>query len=432
MRGVSSWGRLGALPHRVVPLLDPARLAAQVAEGPLPGLAYGMGRSYGDVCLNPEGTLWETRALDHFVSFDDATGELVCEPGVLLGDIQRSFAGKGWMLPVSPGTQFVTVGGAIANDVHGKNHHVRGSFGDHVSRITLVRTDGRVIECGPEVEREWFRATVGGLGLTGVISQTTIRLQRVPGPWLETETIPFDNLNEFFVWADSSEADWEYTVAWIDCLAPQGRGLFMRARPTEAAGRQEPSPKRLAVPFEPPLSLVNKVSLRAFNAAYYQLKKGKREKSVEHYSTFLYPLDDVAGWNRMYGPRGFYQYQSVVPHAHRKETTAAMLEAISTSGEGSFLAVLKTFGNRESPGMLSFPMHGTTLALDFANAGERTTHLFGRLDAIVSEAGGRIYPAKDARMPRELFERGYPKLTAFHEFRDPGISSGMSRRLMGN
>jgi FAD/FMN-containing dehydrogenase len=391
-----------------------------------------MGRSYGDECLNPGGTLWETRPLDHFVSFDAATGELVCEAGVLLGDIQASFANQGWLLPVSPGTQFVTVGGAIANDVHGKNHHVRGTFGDHVKGLTLQRTDGRTIACGPQQESGWFHATVGGLGLTGVVTQATIGLQRVPGPWLETETIPFASLDEFFVWADSSEAEWEYTVAWVDCLAREGRGLFMRGRHVEAGGAEEPAHKRLAVPFDPPLSLVNKVSLRAFNAAYFQLKKGKRERTLEHYSKFLYPLDDVAQWNRIYGPRGFYQYQSVVPQARREDATRAMLEAISGSGEGSFLAVLKTFGARAAPGMLSFPMHGVTLALDFANAGERTLGLFGRLDAIVAEAGGRIYPAKDARMPRALFEAGYPRLAEFMAYRDPGIGSAMSRRLIGS
>ena len=351
---------------------------------------------------------------------------------MLLGDIQRSFVDKGWMLPVSPGTQFVTVGGAIANDVHGKNHHARGSFGDHVRRLTLVRTDGTAIECGPDLQAGWFAATVGGLGLTGVITQATLQLQAVPGPWLETETIPFESLDEFLVWADASERDWEYTVSWIDCLAPQGRGLFMRGRHVKATGREEPKPKSMAVPFEPPVSLVNRVSLRAFNAAYFQLRKGRRERTLEHFSKFLYPLDDVGDWNRMYGPRGFYQYQSVVPHTQRADATRAMLGAISASGEGSFLAVLKTFGDRPVPGMLSFPMHGVTLALDFANAGERTLGLFERLDAIVREAGGRIYPAKDARMPRELFESGYPRRADFLPFRDPGISSAMSRRLMGS
>jgi FAD/FMN-containing dehydrogenase len=336
------------------------------------------------------------------------------------------------MLPVSPGTQFVTVGGAIANDVHGKNHHAHGTFGEHVKRFALARTDGRAIECGPQVESDWFRATIGGLGLTGVITQATLQLRRVPGPWLETETIPFENLDEFFVWADSSEDEWEYTVAWIDCLAREGRGLFMRGRHVDAQGVDEPARKHRAVPFAPPVSLVNQVSLRAFNAAYYQLKKGKRGRALEHYAKFLYPLDDVADWNRMYGPRGFFQYQSVVPHGHRVDATRAMLEAISASKEGSFLAVLKTFGNREAAGMLSFPTHGVTLALDFANAGEKTLRLFERLDAIVAEAAGRIYPAKDARMPRALFESGYPRLPEFMKFRDPGISSAMSRRLVGS
>lgn len=392
-----------------------------------------MGRSYGDACLNPGGVLWSTRALDRFISMDQETGRLVCEAGTLLRDIQRLAVPRGWMLAVTPGTQMATVGGAIANDVHGKNHHAFGSFGDHVRRIWLQRTDGTCIECGPELEPEWFSATVGGLGLTGVIVSTEIQLRRVSGPWLLAETVPFSGLDEFFALAGQSQSDWEHTVAWIDCLAPRGgRGLFIRGNPERSNDRPEPVRRQLRMPVVPPVSLVNKLSLRPFNLAYYTLGKWRAGRQVVHYEPFFYPLDSLDDWNRMYGPRGFYQYQCVLPQASGRDGIAAMLDQISCSGEGSFLAVLKTFGDRNAPGMLSFPQPGVTLALDFPNRGARTLELFLRLDAIVRETGGRLYPAKDARMPRDLFEAGYPRLPEFLQYRDPGISSAMSRRLMGN
>ena len=433
MRPVSSWGRLTAHPHHVVSLNDPTKVKDLVSSGPHPGVAYGMGRSYGDVCLNPEGTLWVTTGLDHFIAFDDSSGRLVCEAGVLLRDIQRLVIPRGWILPVTPGTQMVTVGGAIANDVHGKNHHVLGSFGDHVRSITLARTDGEVIHCGPDERPDWFAATIGGLGLTGVIAQAEIQLRRVAGPWLDTETVPYTNLDEFLRLADDSEADWEHTVSWIDCISGGGgRGLFMRGNSADVGQRPEPKERKLTVPLVPPFSLVNRLSLRPFNMTYFNLKKWQAGRVISHYESFFYPLDNLLEWNRMYGPKGFFQYQSVVPREVGQDAVQAMLKEIARSGDGSFLAVLKTFGDRQPMGMLSFPQPGLTLALDFPNHGERTLKLFECLDAIVREAKGRIYPAKDARMPRELFEAGYPRLPEFMKYRDPGISSGLSRRLMGS
>lgn len=430
MTPVSSWGRLSKDAHDVRPLTDRHRLT-QTLAGNLPGLAHGMGRSYGDVCLNPGGTLWKTTGLDRFIGFDETTGRLTCEAGVLLRDIQRLMVPRGWSLPVTPGTQMVTVGGAIANDVHGKNHHRLGSFGDSVRGLRLVRTDGQIIDCGPDQEPGWLAATVGGLGLTGVIARAEIQLRPIPGPWLDMETVPYQSLEEFFELADSSEADWEHTVSWIDCLSRQGgRGIFMRANPVDIGERRPPRPRQRTLPFTPPVSLVNGLSLRPFNICYYHLNRLKAGKAIVHYEPFSYPLDNLLEWNRMYGPKGFYQYQSVVPREQGKEAVAAMLKAIANSGEGSFLAVLKTFGQRPSLGMLSFPRPGVTLALDFPNRGDRTYRLFERLDAIVREAGGRLYLAKDARMPRDLFESGYPRLPEFLTYRDPGIRSALSRRLM--
>ena len=430
MRPVRSWGRLSAAPHEVVRLGDLASVPAHLAAHPQ-GVAFGNGRSYGDVCLNPEGPLWHTAGLDHLIAWNAETGVLQCEAGVLLRDIQRVMVPQGWMLPVTPGTQLITVGGAIANDVHGKNHHVQGSFGHHVRRLWLTRTDGQTIECGPTVEPQWFAATVGGLGLTGVVVRAELQLRRVAGPWLETETLPFENLSEFFVLSDDSEAHWEHTVSWIDCLGgDKGRGVFMRANPVDVGERPAPRSRSRSMPFTPPVSLVNRVSLQMFNTAYYQSKRWGAGQALAHYEPFFYPLDNLQEWNRMYGPRGFYQYQSVVPRSVGLEATRTMLREIALSGQGSFLAVLKTFGDQAAPGMLSFPRPGVTLALDFPNRDEQTLRLFERLDAVVSEAGGAIYPAKDARMPRALFEAGYARLDEFRPFRDPGVSSAMSRRLM--
>ena len=429
---VSSWGRLGRSEHEVRALSDRTQVAHQI-KNTLSGIAHGMGRSYGDVCLNPNGLLWKTTGLDRFISLDENTGRLVCEAGVLLRDIQRLVIPRGWILPVTPGTQLVTVGGAIANDVHGKNHHLLGSFGDHVQSIKLARTDGTIIECGPKLLPEWFSATVGGLGLTGIVVEAEIQLRRVAGPWLETETLPYADLNEFFRLADDSEAGWEHTVSWIDCIAGAGgRGLFMRGNPVAAGPRPDPKSRRLTMPFVPPVSLVNSLSLKPFNAAYFNIKKRQVGRGINHYESFFYPLDNLLEWNRMYGPSGFFQYQSVVPRENGHDAVQAMLGEIARAGEGSFLAVLKTFGNRQPLGMLSFPQPGVTLALDFPNKGESTLRLLEKLDAIVREARGRIYPAKDARMPRDLFEAGYPRLAEFLQYRDPGMSSALSRRLIGS
>lgn len=433
MVNVTSWGRLSHLPHEVQVLGDPDRPLPKATQSQTGfGLAFGMGRSYGDVCLNPDGLLWNTTGLDKLISWDPESGRLVCEAGVLLRDIQRLFIPHGWILPVTPGTQMVTVGGAIANDIHGKNHHLVGSFGDHVLQLDLHRTDGSRIQCGPNTLPEWFSATVGGMGLTGVITKAEIQLRQVPGPWLDTETIPYNSLEQFFHLSDSSESGWEHTVSWIDCIASAGRGLFMRANASDVVREPIAQARKRTMPIVPPISLVNKLTLRPFNEMYFHLKKNQTRKALAHYQSFFYPLDNLLEWNRMYGPKGFYQYQSVVPRKAGHEAIQAMLKVIARSGEGSFLAVLKTFGNRLPVGLMSFPQPGVTLALDFPNRGAVTARLFADLDAIVRETGGRIYAAKDARMPRDLFEAGYPNLSQFLQYRDPGISSAMSRRLMGS
>lgn len=431
---VTSWGRLSVESHSVVPLRDRTTLHLALSGSEDRGLAYGNGRSYGDVCLNPGRKLWTTRGLDRFIAFDTVNGVLDCEAGVLLKEVIEVALPHGWFLPVTPGTQFATLGGAIANDVHGKNHHSSGTLGEHVESLLLQRTDGASIECGRAAERHWFEATVGGLGLTGVVIRARLRLKKVPGPWLNTETLTFGSLNEFFSLSAESEGDWEYSVAWSDCVGVRnrhGRGVFFRGNHAEHDAAA-PFRRPRTVPVTPPTSLVNGWSLRLFNSVYFRANQLRTGHKVTHYAPFFYPLDSVQNWNRIYGPKGFYQYQCVVPRSVERAAIGELLSVIARSGTGSLLAVLKTFGNRASAGLLSFPMAGTTLALDFPNLGDRTMCLFDRLNSIVLAAGGRIYPAKDACMPRELFERGYPRLAEFMVYRDPGISSAMSRRLMGS
>ena len=425
-----SWGRLSLQPHRFEVLRDRDELRlAPTSAGR--AVAYGNGRSYGDACLNDGGRLWATRGLDRFIGFDAETGQLEAEAGVLLREITAVALPRGWFLAVTPGTQEVTLGGAIANDVHGKNHHRNGTFGEHVIALALARSDGTRLLCNADENREWLRATIGGLGLTGVIVSARIQLQRVPGPWLDAESLPFTSLNEFFDLSRQSELGWQYSVAWMDCIGgPRAdvRGVFFQAN--HAAGPAcEPA---LRARFMPPLpiSLVNPVSLRLFNSAYF-LAHRRRARRLQHFRRFFYPLDHVQDWNHLYGPRGFYQYQCVLPRRSEVGATAEVLRLIRNSGFGSFLAVLKTFGDRASAGLLSFPMAGTTLALDFPNQGDATLQLLDRLDRVVTEVGGRIYPAKDARMSRSMFQAGYPALSEFGAFRDPGISSAMSRRLLG-
>lgn len=393
-------------------------------------LAWGQGRSYGDSCLNDPGIVLATTRLDRFIAFDPATGALRCEAGVTLEQILRLVLPLGWFLPVTPGTRFATVGGAVANDVHGKNHHAAGSFGDHVRELVLVRTaqGHQVVRPGDAL----FAATVGGLGLTGLIVEVQLQLLRVDGPWMQVESIRFANLDEFFAISRESARDHAYTVAWVDCLArgsSLGRGHFLRANHAGPGATGKAQGRGFAMPFTPPVSLVNRLSLRPFNSLYFHRQRVQRRSSVQHFQPYFYPLDGIRHWNRMYGPRGFLQHQCVLPPENARDGVAALLGQISRSGLGSFLAVLKEFGDRPAPGMLSFPRPGTTLALDFPRT-DAAMALLERLDDIVAQAGGALYPAKDARMSPAMFRQGMPRLEEFLPHIDPGFSSSFWRRVM--
>lgn len=397
-------------------------------------LPFAQGRSYGDSCLNDRGMLIDTRALDRFVHFDRDSGVLRCEAGVTLDAILELAMPHGWFLPVTPGTRYVSIGGAIANDVHGKNHHVVGTFGRHVRALELLRSDGQRIVCGPQRNTKWFQATVAGLGLTGLITWAEVQLRPIANMLMHVERMPFGDLAEFFALARESEPNYEYTVAWVDCASRGrglGRGVFMRGNHAAAdAGHKLTLSSRwsLVLPVDLPGMILNRATVRTFNTLYRFAQTRRPAERFMHYEPFFYPLDSIRHWNRLYGRRGFFQYQCVVPD----KDPAAMnhiLRTIGDSGEGSFLSVLKTFGAVKSPGMLSFPRKGVTLALDFSNRGERTLQLLERLDRITREAGGAVYPAKDARMSARSFQSYYPQWRAFSRFVDPRFSSSFWRRV---
>ena len=434
MKIVESWGRLayGGSQVEIAPPSSIKNFSLPIGSSNF--LPIGAGRSYGDVGLNPKGVVLSTAELKKFLSFDPNTGVLECESGVLIRDIQATFANRGWISPVTPGTSFVTVGGAIANDVHGKNHQSMGSFGNHVLEFVLARSDGSILKCSELENQDLFRATIGGLGLTGIVLTAKIRLSKVPSTWVESERISFSNLDDFFTISKDSEASYESSVAWFDCSTSKaGRGSFLRGNHVVTEKLSASVPKSfLNLPFTPPGSLINSLSLGPLNTAYYHLQKMKAGKSLESMWSFYYPLDSIRNWNRAYGPKGFFQYQSVVPAREAEPATLEMLQLISKSGLGSFLAVLKTFGRVASKGLLSFPMEGTTLALDFPNEGEKTEKLFRALDDVVIRAGGRLNPSKDARMSADVFQAGFSSHKEFGAFRDQGISSGFSRRVFGS
>jgi FAD/FMN-containing dehydrogenase len=417
---------------------DQAALCLTDRHAPLPDLprsyiAYGNGRSYSDVCLNDGAFLLDTRRLDKYVSFDRATGRLACEAGVLLSDMLDLIVPHGWFLPVTPGTREITLGGAIANDVHGKNHHSAGSFSQHVRVLGLRRSDGSLRVCGPGQHPDWFAATVGGLGLTGIILWAEVQLLPITSPMMTVQGRRFRNLDEFWPVNAEASAEWPYTVAWVDCMSAQrdrlGRGVLFCGR--HATGYAETSARRgrsWRIGVDPPFSLINHPTVRAFNTLYFHTH-GSTGVGSSHYVPFFYPLDGVEDWNRLYGPRGFFQYQCVLPFPQAVPALTLMLERVARSGEASFLAVLKTFGDATPVGMLSFPRPGVTLAVDFPNRGETTARLMRSFDDVVLDAGGALYPAKDARMPARLFRAGYPRLEEFSRYIDPKASSGFWRRV---
>jgi FAD/FMN-containing dehydrogenase len=395
-------------------------------------LAYGAGRSYGDSCLAASGHVVCTRALDRIVAADWQTGVLQVEAGASLSEVLEVCVPRGWFLPVVPGTSHATVGGAVANDVHGKNHHRRGTFGCHVRRLGLLRSDAGAIVCDQEQHGELFAATIGGLGMTGLIQWVELQLLRIASSGLEVKTQRFGNLDEFFNLSDSLDEQHEFCVSWVDCASGGtglGRGVYMAGDFLREGPLHIEQSSPWSMPLTPPCSLVNRWTLTAFNQVYWRRAPKRLTSTEQTYRTFFFPLDGISHWNRVYGPQGFQQYQALIPQEQARDGIGALLGAIAASGSGSFLAVLKRCGNAASPGLLSFPGAGVTLALDFAQSSTLESKLFARLDAIVREAGGRLYPAKDAHMSGEDFRRGYPQWEKVETLRDPALLSRFWQRV---
>ena len=405
---------------------------ATLAETHGTTLAYGAGLSYGDSPLAVSDHVVHTRPLARWLDADWSTGRIRVEAGMTLEEILALAIPRGWFLPVTPGTKYITIGGAIANDVHGKNHHRRGTIGCHVPRLALVRSDRGMFCCSPTEDADWFAATVGGLGLTGIIAWVELQLVPIGSSRIIGVTQRFGDLDEFFALSDELDPQHECSVSWIDCVASgrsAGRGVYMAGDFAREGPLAVEGTRKVTVPFTPPLSLVNPLSLRAFNVAYWHKAPARRRTAPIGYEPFFYPLDAIRHWNRIYGPRGFQQYQAVIPEGTARDGIGAMLGAIAASGNGSFLAVLKRCGDITSPGWLSFPRPGTTLALDFPQDPHRLPPLFATLDRIVREAGGRLYPAKDAHLSGSDFRDSYPAWEALERMRDPVLLSRFWQRV---
>jgi len=433
-----SWGRVHRYTHNIIEPKGPQEnfFSDIDCQWVLP---YGMGRSYGDLCLNENNTLLWTRNLSHFIAFDIETSILEVEAGVCFSDIIKFFLPRGYFLPVTPGTQFVTVGGAIASDVHGKNHHVDGTFGSHVLEIKLLRSDGKIYECTAVKNSDLYRATIGGMGLTGLILSAKFKLKKNVGPFIYQETIPFQNLEEFLLMSREYSHK-TYSVGWFDSLSSGqqlGRGLLMLGEHTSPVDNENEfinSSKTnniLEVISESP-NLLNKYTVKAFNSVYYRKTFLKKKNEIVSYRSFFYPLDAFSAWNKLYGKKGFYQYQCTLPldiTSTKHTSVHDLLRTIQKSQIGSFLAVIKSFGEVSSPGLMSYPSMGVTVALDFPNLGIPVNKLFKELNKIVSSNGGKLYPAKDAHMTGEEFRKFYPNFEKFYSLRDPKFSSNFIRRM---
>lgn len=425
---VESWGRYPPKPqiaHDVFWRGDAEETLQQMARTFQTTLPFGLGRSYGDSCLAASGQVFRLTGLGRYISVDWEKGVILAEAGVSLKELIALCLPQGWFPPVVPGTQNVTLGGCVANDVHGKNHHVRGTFGCHVRRFLLVRSDGSAKWCSGDENPDLFRATIGGLGLTGVITQVELQLLKVAGGDIDVTTTRFSGLTEFMALSAASASTHEYTVGWLDTFSKDARGVFMAGKHAEGPAKKKPA-RRRNIPLTPPLSFVNGLSSRIVSSLYYAVNRNGEQR--RGYEPFFFPLDGIGHWNRIYGPKGFLQFQCVLPTASAGDGMRALLARLQGEGQGSFLTVLKVCGDIASPGLLSFPMPGLSFAIDLPN-NAATMAVFTALAAIVRDAGGRLYPAKDAMMPAADFRAGYPRWQEVENLRDPALLSLFWQRV---
>jgi decaprenylphospho-beta-D-ribofuranose 2-oxidase len=408
------WGRYPVIEARSA-VFETAGQAALMLDRDGPWIAHGMGKSYGDSALAPN--VLRTKRFDKLLRFDAVDGIVTCESGVTLAELIDIFLPRGWFLKVTPGTKLISVGGAIAADVHGKNHHVAGCFSNAVRSFRLMLPDGSVVSCSRDSHGELFRATCGGMGLTGLILDATLELLPVAGPGMRERVIRCENLETVL---DQFEAQHHntYSVAWIDCLSKgrnMGRSVLMLGEHGEVGDRMPPPPRQSSIPVDCPGFLLNSFTIRMFNNLYYAAHPSTGCERITSIDAFFYPLDRIGNWNRMYGRQGFTQYQFVLPKQAGAEGLGKLLKRIAASGSGSFLAVLKLFGP-QNENLLSFPMEGYTLALDF-KIEPRLFPLLDELDRMVVDHGGRLYLAKDVRMSVKTFAQGYPMAAAFRTVR---------------
>ncbi len=422
----TSWGNRGAVPHFAT---IPANMTqAHVIFEYDSSIVYGQGRSYGDVCLNTNGGLIDSRYLDRLLEYHEGARLITCQSGVVLKNLITFLETKKMFIPVSPGTANVTVGGMVANDVHGKNHHRVGSFGNHIQSLTLLKGDGSIEECSENINNELFRATIGGLGLTGMILTVTLKLKSVENNCIAIKSFKTKNIEHILALFDETDDEYEYTVAWLDMYSSPQKGIFNCGNHANGDIDCAAPVKSKTVPVNAPNWLLNGVSSKLFNKLYYS-KASLFEREVTSYQSFFYPLDGVEFWNRLYGRRGFYQYQFVVPYGSFLTVYMDILKFIKKFNQPSYLAVLKKFGDIKSIGMLSFPRAGYTLAMDFPDKGRATLKMFEAFDKLVMDAGGAVYPAKDARMNRNVFLQSFPAVTEFIKHKDERFCSDFWRRV---
>ena len=426
---LKSWGSYPTIESEVFALSDTNALKERLSQNRA-FIPFGNGRSYGDSALSEH--IIHTKPYNYCLNFDEKSGILHCQSGLLLSEIIEIFTPKGWFLQVTPGTKFITVGGAIASDIHGKNHHIKGCFSECVEEFLLMLPDGEVATC--QKGDELFLATCGGMGLTGIILETKIKLQKITSSSIHQTTIKTSHLKETFEAFEQCD-DMPYSVAWIDCLAKRdniGKSLLMVGDFADDSDFVIPPKKRLSVPFNLPSFSLNTLSVKIFNYLYYNKTPSGISKQKVSMNTFFYPLDSIDNWNRIYGKNGFTQYQFILPKSASYEGLEEILTQIAKSGKGSFLAVLKLYGKANN-NYLSFPMEGYSLALDF-KIEPGLFELLDRLDEIVVAYGGRIYLTKDVRVSRETFEKGYPQIEKFRTLRqaykmDKKFQSLQSQRL---
>ncbi len=394
-----------------------------------------MGRSYGDVCLLKDGNLLVTTGMNRLIDFDPETGLLTAEAGITLAQILDFAVPRGFFLPVSPGTKYVTLGGAIANDIHGKNHHVAGTFGRHITQFELVRSDGTRKLCSPTENLDFYAATIGGLGLTGFISWATLRLKPIASRMIDYEGIQFHGIDEFLDLTNQSK-DIEYTVSWVDVTSTGRnfcRGIFMQGDHSTKKAELKPSPEpKLVFPFEAPGFALNSLSVSLFNTAFFHKQIHQRVVALQDYEPFFYPLDKVLHWNRMYGKSGLLQFQYVIPWEHAREGTSRDPQGGRQVRPRQLPRRPQSLRRRPSPGLMSFPKPGITLALDFPIKPDKSFPLFNRLADMVLEYGGRLYPAKDAAMTAHQFQAFYPQWQQFARYRDPLLTSSFWERVTSN